>query len=47
MSLAKEGVTYSKLNDILEDPYVFEFLGIPENKPMLEKDLEKARITNV
>ena len=25
---------------IIKDPYVFEFLGIPENKPLLEKDLE-------
>lgn len=44
LSLAKEGVTYLKPNDLLKDPYVFEFLGIPENKPMLEKDLEKALI---
>ena len=29
------------------DPYVFEFLGIPENKPMLEKDLEKALIIKI
>lgn len=47
MSLAKEGVTYSKPNDILKDPYVFEFLGIPENKPILEKDLEKALISRI
>jgi predicted nuclease of restriction endonuclease-like (RecB) superfamily len=44
LSLAKQGITYSNPNDILRDPYVFEFLGIPENKPMLEKDLEKALI---
>lgn len=47
MYLAKEGVTYSKPNDILKDPYVFEFLGIPENKPILEKDLEKALISRI
>lgn len=47
LSLAKEGITYSKPNDILKDPYVFEFLGIPENKPMLEKDLEKALIGRI
>ncbi|MBK5262829.1 MAG: DUF1016 family protein [Peptostreptococcaceae bacterium] len=47
LSLAKEGITYGKPNDILKDPYVFEFLGIPENKPMLEKDLEKALIIKI
>jgi predicted nuclease of restriction endonuclease-like (RecB) superfamily len=47
LSLAKEGITYRKPNDILKDPYVFEFLGIPENKPMLEKDLEKALIIKI
>lgn len=35
LSLAKQGIIYNKPNDILKDPYVFEFLGIPENKPML------------
>lgn len=47
LSLAKRGMTYAKPNDILKDPYVFEFLGIPENKPMLEKDLEKALIVKI
>ena len=47
LSLAKQGITYAKPNDILKDPYVFEFLGIPENKPMLEKDLEKALIIKI
>lgn len=47
LSLAKQGITYNKPNDILKDPYVFEFLGIPENKPMLEKGLEKALINRI
>ncbi len=47
LELANQGVQYSKPNDILKDPYVFEFLGIPENKPMLEKDLEKALIIKI
>ena len=47
LSLAKQGAIYAKPNDILKDPYVFEFLGIPENKPMLEKDLEKALIVKI
>ena len=31
----------------IRDPYVFEFLGVPENKPMMESDLEKALIAQV
>ena len=31
----------------MKDPYVFEFLGIPENKPMLENDLEKALVDHI
>ena len=32
------------LNYIVKDPYVFEFLGLPENKPMMESDLEEALV---
>lgn len=28
------------VRELIKDPYVFKFLGIPENKPLLEKDLE-------
>ena len=44
MSLSKYGISYFSPTDILKDPYVFEFLDIPENKPILEKDLEKVLI---
>lgn len=47
LDLASKGAHYSTPNDILKDPYVFEFLGIPENKPMFEKDLEKALIVKI
>ncbi len=47
LSLSKQGISYSRPNDILKDPYVFEFLGIPENKPILEKDLERALMTKL
>jgi len=47
LALASKGAQYSTPNDILKDPYVFEFLGIPENKPMFEKDLEKALIVKI
>ncbi|WP_019878968.1 PDDEXK nuclease domain-containing protein [Succinispira mobilis] len=42
LSLAKNGNEYMKPMDILKDPYVFEFLNLPEEKPVLEKDLERA-----
>ena len=33
--------------DMIKDPYVFEFLGIPENKPLLESDQEKALVAQI
>ncbi len=45
LKLAKEGQSIEKPEDILCEPYVLEFLGIPENKPLLfEKDLESRLI---
>lgn len=40
LQLAKEGQIIEKPEDIIKEPYVFEFLGIKEEKPLLEKDLE-------
>ncbi len=42
LALAMKGNDVAKPSDIIKDPYVFEFLGFPENKPIMEKDLEKA-----
>lgn len=42
--LSKKGQIIEKPEDIIKEPYVLEFLGIPENKPLLEKDLEKRLI---
>ncbi len=33
--------------DIVKDPYVFEFLGIPDDRPILESELEKALIRQI
>lgn len=33
--------------DIVKDPYVFEFLGLPEDKPMMESDLEEALVRQI
>lgn len=47
LELALKGNEISNPKDLIKDPYVFEFLGIPENKPMLESDLEKALIKHI
>ena len=47
LALAEKGIEMATPLDIIKDPYVFEFLGVPENKPMLESDLEKALVTQI
>ena len=47
LSLALKGNEITKPADILRDPYVFEFLGLPEDKPMMESDLERALVFQI
>lgn len=47
MALTRERIAYLKPDNILKDPYILEFLGIQEDKPILEKNLEKALITKI
>lgn len=47
ISLSKKGQQLNKPEDLIKNPYVFEFLGIPENKPLLEKDLEQKLIKHI
>ena len=47
LSLALKGNEITKPADIIRDPYVFEFLGLPEDKPFLESDLEKALVEQI
>lgn len=42
--LAAKGIEMSQPSDIIKDPYVFEFLGIPEEKPIMENDLERMLV---
>ena len=42
--LAAKGIEMSQPSDIIKDPYVFEFLGIPEEKPIMESDLERMLV---
>ncbi|MBE6966120.1 MAG: DUF1016 domain-containing protein [Ruminococcaceae bacterium] len=47
LSLAMKGNEIEKPADVIRDPYVFEFLGIPEDKVFLESDLEKALVEQI
>lgn len=47
LALSLHGNEISEPADIIRDPYVFEFLGIPEDKPILESDLERALVQQI
>lgn len=47
LALAQRGIEMTTPSDMIKDPYVFEFLGIPENKPIMESDLEKALVQQI
>ena len=47
LDLSLKGIEINEPKDIIKDPYVFEFLGIPEEKPIMESDLEKALVQQI
>lgn len=47
MDLALNGIEINEPKDIIKDPYVFEFLGISEDKPIMESDLERALVQQI
>ena len=47
LELALKGNEIAKPADVIRDPYVFEFLGLPEDKPMMESDLERALVQQI
>jgi predicted nuclease of restriction endonuclease-like (RecB) superfamily len=47
LELALKGNEINTPEDIIKDPYVFEFLGLPENKPLMESDLEESLIKQI
>ena len=47
MALAKQGSQSQQAKDLIKDPYVFEFLGLPEQKRYTESDLESRLIDNL
>lgn len=47
LQLSKEGQILNSPEDMIKDPFAFEFLGVPEKKPLLEKDLEYKLIKHI
>src|SRR3989338_4672056 len=47
LKLAKEGCIIERADDLIRDPYVLEFLGLPEKKKYSEKELEQRIIDNL
>ncbi|WP_221389843.1 YhcG family protein [Dyadobacter sp. NIV53] len=47
LKLSEKGQEIQKAEDILKDPYVLEFLNIPENHQYLESELEEKIISNL
>lgn len=47
LALSQKGIEMVEPGDMIKDPYVFEFLGLPENKPVMESDLEKALVMQI
>lgn len=47
LRLAEKGNEIAKPEDIIKDPYVFDFLGIPEDKSIYEGDLEKVLVRHI
>jgi len=47
LELAQKGSSVTKAEDILKDPYVFEFLGIAQQTRYLESELEQKLIENL
>ena len=47
LRLSEEGQVIEKPEDIIKDPYIFEFTGLPQLPVYKEGDLEKALIDNI
>lgn len=47
LELSEQGQEIQKAEDILKDPYVLEFLNIPESHQFLESELEGKLISNL
>lgn len=46
-TLSTKGIELNNPANVIKDPYVFEFLGLPEDKPIMENDLEKSLVQQI
>jgi predicted nuclease of restriction endonuclease-like (RecB) superfamily len=47
MTLAREGQVLREPSDMVKDPYVLEFLGLPQSNVLYEKELESALLEHL
>lgn len=47
ITMSKQGITINDAKDIIKDPYILEFLDMPENYKYSEKELERKLIDNL
>jgi len=47
MTLAREGQVMREPSDMVKDPYVLEFLGLPQSELLYEKELETALLEHL
>ena len=47
LELANKGIEIQTPQDIVKDPYVLEFIGLPQNKTIFESDIENALVNNI
>ena len=47
LELSKQGQEIQQAEDVLKDPYILEFLNIPQNYQCLESELEEKLISNL
>lgn len=47
LALANEGVSYHKPLDAIRNPYVLEFLDLPDNIAPVERDLQQALVAQI
>lgn len=47
MTLAREGQVLREPTDLVKDPYVLEFLGLPQSEQLYEKELESALLEHL
>jgi hypothetical protein len=47
LALANEGLVPTRPADVIKDPYVLEFLDLPESHRLVESQLEKALISQL